>query len=154
VLGDVPSTNVGGTVRRRLFPRLDVLGTGGAMFQGHELGGFFTGRASLALDDEWAGTLGVEVRRQHLGTARWSGARALLSMPFYTSFRVATEVELVRPDDQQGRTRLWPWALFALGYRAPRGWDFAGGVEVVGTRDDRRELHALLRVSYSFERVR
>lgn len=154
VLGDIPSTTAGGTVRYRVAPRLDLLGTGGALFQGEDLGGFFTGRASLALDDEWAGTLGVEVRRQHLGSARWSGARALLSMPLYSAFRLATEVEVVRPDDQQGGTRLWPWALVALGYRAPRGWDFAGGVEVVGTRDDRRELHALLRVSYSFERVR
>jgi hypothetical protein len=154
VLGDIPSTTTGGTARYRVAPRLDLLGTGAAIFQGQDLGSMFTGRASLALDDDWAGTASVEVRRQYLGTARWSGARALLSIPILSSFRFATELEMVRPDDQQGRTRLWPWALFALGYRAPRGWDFAGGVEIVGTRDDRRELHALLRVSYAFERVR
>ncbi len=153
VLGDIPSTTTGGTLRYRVAPRLDLLGTGGAMFQGSALGGFFTGRASLALDDDWAGTLGVEVRRQHLGDARWSGARALLSLPLFTSVRLATEFELVRPDDQKGGTRVWPWMLVGLGYRAPRGWDFAGGVELVGTRDDRREVHALLRVSHSFERL-
>jgi len=154
VLGDIPATTSGATLRHRIAPRLDLMGTGGAIFQGSELGGYFTGRANLALDDDWAGNIGVEVRRQYLDKARWVGVRALLGLPLGASFRFATELELVRPDDQKGGTRLWPWALAAIAYRAPKGWDFAAGVEALRTRDDRNELHALLRVTYNFERMK
>jgi hypothetical protein len=150
VLGDIPSTTFGGTLRYKIAPRLDLLGTGGGIAMGKELGGFVTARATLALDDDALGTLGVELRRQYVSTARWSGARVLLGLPLGASVRLATEVEAVRHDDG----RFWPWALLALAYRAPRGWDFVAGVEAVTTRDERRELHALGRISYAFERSR
>lgn len=148
VLGDVPSTTMGGTFRYKVAPRLDLLGTGGAINMGTDVGAFATARATLALDDDALGTLGVEVRRQSVAGARWTGARALLGLPLGGSVRVATEVEVVRHDDG----RWWPWGLLALAYRAPRGWDFVAGVEAVTTRDERRELHALGRVTYAFER--
>lgn len=150
VLGDIPSTVIGGTVRYKVAPRLDLMTTGGGITMGNDLGGYITGRATLALDDDALGTLGFEVRRQFVGAARWVGARALLGLPLGGSVRVATEVEVVRHDD----ARVWPWALLALAYRAPRGWDFVAGVEATTTRDERRELHALGRVTYSFERSR
>jgi len=154
VLGDVPATTSGGSVRWRIAPRLDLVGIAAAIATIEDLGGYWTGRASLALDDDWAGTVGFEVRRQEFGTARWTGARALSSVPLGSSLRAALELELVRPDDQRGGTRLWPWALAALAYRTRIGWDFGGAVEVVGTRDDRTELHALLRATYAFESLR
>ncbi len=150
VLGDIPSTTFGGTVRYKIAPRLDLLGTGGGIAMGRDLGGFATARATLALDDDALGTLGVELRRQYVGSARWTGARALLGIPLGASVRLATEIEAVRHDDG----RFWPWALLALAYRAPRGWDFVAGIEAVTTRDERRELHALGRVTYTFERSR
>lgn len=154
VLGDLAATTTGGTVRYKIAPRLDLVGTGGAIATTEDVGLYWTGRASLALDDEWAGTVGLEVRRQQLGTARWSGVRGVSSVPLGKSLRAALELELVRPDDQQGRVRLWPWALAALAYRTKVGWDFGGAVEVVGTRDDRTELHALCRATYAFESLR
>lgn len=154
VLGDLAATTTGGTVRYKIAPRLDLVGTGGAIVTTEDVGLYWTGRASLALDDNWSGTLGVEVRRQELGTTRWSGARALSSVPFGKSIRAALELELVRPDDQQGHVRLWPWALASVAYRTKVGWDFGGAVEVVGTRNDKTELHALLRATYAIESLR
>jgi hypothetical protein len=145
VLGDIPSTTLGGTLRFRAAPRLDLVATGGAINNGNDLGGYITARATLALDDDAAGTLGVEVRRQFVDTSRWLGARALLGLPLTQSFRLATEVELVRHDD----ARIWPWALVAFAYRM-QAWDFAVGAEALRGRDERNELHALGRVTYTF----
>lgn len=156
VLGDIPAQTGGGTVRHRIAPRLDLLATGAAVTTGEEIGGYAIGRATLALDDDWNGTIGAELRRQHVPGGRWTGARALASVPVSHAFRVALEIELVRADAlrTEDRTRYWPWALGAISWRGPHGWDLAAGVEVQGRRDDRRDLHALLRAAWSFERSR
>ena len=87
----------------RPAPRLEVLGTGSVQVQGDELGGQGVGRATLALDDDWGATVAFEVRRVYFGTARWTGARALLTVPLPWHLRAATEMELVRPDEPDGR---------------------------------------------------
>jgi len=153
VLGDVPSTTGGGTARWRAAPRLELLATGAVVRASEALGGTATGRATLALDDDWAGSVGVEVRRQALAASRWTGARVLAMVPLPARFWVSGELEIVRPDQPRGGSELWPWALASLSYRSAAGWDLAAGVEVAG-RDPRGEVHALLRASYAFERSR
>jgi hypothetical protein len=150
VLGDYAATSAGATVRHRAFPRLELVGTASGQMQADEVGGQAIGRATLALDDEWAGTVGIELRRVDFGTARWAGARAIASLPLSVAVRLATELELVRPDDPRGRGVLWPWALVALAVRPAPRWDIACAVEASSGREYRHEAHALVRASYTF----
>jgi hypothetical protein len=154
VLGDYAATSFGLSQRWRAFPRLELLGTGSGQIQGVETGYQATARTSLALDDEWAGTLGLEARRVDFGRGRWTGARALVSLPVRWGFRVATELELVVPDDSQNRGDVWPWALGSIGWRSANGWEAAAGIEGASGPENRSEVHALARLSYSFERTR
>lgn len=152
VLGDFASTNAGGTLRWRAFPRLELLGTASAQVQAADVGGQGTGRATLALDDGWDGTLGIEGRRVDVGAARWSGVRVLASVPVSSRMRASTELELVVPDRPRGRPSLWPWALGALSYRIGAAWDVAGGIEASSGPEDRGVLVALARASFVFDR--
>jgi hypothetical protein len=152
VLGDFASTNVGGTLRWRAFPRLELLATGSAQVQASDVGGQGIGRATLALDDAWDGSLGVEGRRVEVGTARWSGVRFIAGVPLSSRVRASTELELVVPDRPRGRPWLWPWALGALSYRIARAWDVAGGIEASSGPEDRGVVVALARASFVFDR--
>jgi hypothetical protein len=154
VLGDVPSTTTGASTRYRIAPRLDLTATLAAIATGGELGAYGVGRAVLAFDDDFAGSLGFELRRQSVDKAAWTGARTIVVLPLGASTRVSTELELVRPDVAPGSNRVWPWALVAVAHRWPSGWETGLAVEALGTRDDRHELHAMARVSYVFERIR
>lgn len=152
VLGDYAATSFGATGRYRAFPRLELVATGSGQIQDGETGGQGTARATLALDDDWAGTLGLEARRVDFGRARWSGARAFASVPLVYRFRAATELELVRPDDPRGRGDVWPWALGALSWRSESGWETAAAVEASSGPEYRSEVNVLARLSYTFER--
>lgn len=154
VLGDYASTSVGSSLRWRAFPRLELLATGSAQRQGDEIGGQGFGRATLALDDDWSGTTGVEVRRVDFGGARWTGARTILGLPIGAGFRIATELELVVPDRPRGRGAVWPWALAAIGYRPSEAWDVALAMEASSGPEYTGELHGLARATYTFERPR
>lgn len=156
VLGDLPSTTSGGTLRWKAAPRLDLMATGAAVDTGSDVGGMGTFRATLALDDDAKGSAGLELRRQYVGTSRWSGARMTLIVPLSTVLRASGELEIVRPDPstRPGTSKVWPWGLAAITYRFTERWDAAAAVEGLRTRDDRNEIHALLRLSYSFERSR
>jgi hypothetical protein len=153
VLGDVPATTAGASFRWRAAPRLELMTTGATVQRTDSLGGSASARTTLALDDAWTGSVAVELRRDSVSTARWWGARTILVVPFTKSLRGATELEIVRPDDPPGKNAFWPWALFAATWRAPKGWDVAAGVEIAGTRDDRREVTAMLRASWAMESV-
>jgi hypothetical protein len=154
VLGDFASTNVGGTARWRAFPRLELLGTGSAQVQASNVGGQGIGRATLALDDDWNATIGVEGRRVEVGAARWTGARVVASVPVSTRVRLATELELVVPDHPRGRPMVWPWALGAISYRITNAWDVAAGVEASSGAEQRGTLAGLARLSFAFDRDR
>lgn len=153
VLGDFSSTNIGGTGRWRAFPRLELVATGSAQVQASDVGGQGLGRATLALDDDWDGTLGVEGRRVEVGHARWSGARLIAGVPVSRRVRVSTELELVVPDHPGTRPRLWPWALAAVSYKIGKAWDVAAGVEASSGPEDRSTLAGLARLSFAFDRL-
>lgn len=151
VLGDFATTNTGASLRWRAFPRLELLGTGSAQVQASQVGGQGSGRATLALDDEWNGALGVEARRVSVGDARWSGVRFIAGLPVSSNVRVATELELVVPDAPRGRPAVWPWALGAISYRFARAWDVAAGIEASSGPADRGLVAGLARLSYVFD---
>jgi hypothetical protein len=143
---------VGATARWRAFPRLELVATGSAQVQASDVGGQGLGRATLLLDDEGAGTVGVEGRRVDVGASRCSGARVIDGVPIAMRLRVATELELVVPDRPRGRPWLWPWALVAASYRLGRAWDVAAGLETSSGPTDGAVLAGLVRASFAFDR--
>jgi hypothetical protein len=149
VLGDFAATSSGATLRWRAFPRLELIATGSVQVQGDEVGGQGLGRATLALDDEWVGSLGLEARRVDFAGARWTGVRAIASLPLTTALRLASEVELVRPDNGGARGALWPWALGAVAWTSPSGWEIATAIEGSAGPELRSSVHALARLSYA-----
>jgi len=151
VLGDFPSQSLGATVKWRAAPRLDLLASGAGQSVGGDAGGNGWLRATLRLDDRGDGTMGLELRRQDVSTAQWSGVRALCARPLGRGFRYATEIEIAVPDHPDGRGTAWPWGLVALSWRSHDGWEVAGAVEASSSPQRRYETDALVRVSRALE---
>jgi hypothetical protein len=151
VLGDFPSEMVGGTVRWAAAPRLDILGSGAGQLVGGTLGMNAWIRSTLRLDDRGRGSLGLEVRRVDVGSARWTGFRAVGAEPLGRGFRLSSEIEVAVPDCPNGRGSAWPWGLLALGWRSKMGWEVAGAVEAASTPEYRYEANALARISKALE---
>jgi hypothetical protein len=149
VLGDLPSLTLGATVRWHATPRLDLLGSGAGQEVAAGAGGNGWLRATLKLDDRGAGSLGLEMRRADIPGAEWTGVRAIASLPLGKGFRYSSEIELVVPDDPDGRGAAWPWGLAALSWRSSDGWDLAGAVEASSSPQQRYETDALVRLSYA-----
>jgi hypothetical protein len=152
VLGDLPSQTLGATLRWRAAPRLDLLASGAAEDVAAGLGGNGWVRATLRLDDRGDGSLGLELRRVDVPDAEWSGVRAIAALPLGKGFRYSSEIEIVVPDHPDGRGVAWPWALSALSWRSPKGWEVAGALEASATPLHRYETDALLRLSYALDR--
>ncbi len=150
VLGDVPSTRAGTTVRWLAAPRLDLLATAATTIIDDRVGGDGTLRATLRTNDEGTASVGLELRRQAVPGAEWSGIRGIGTAPLSTRLAVAAEVEVARADHPDGRGDVWPWALVALTWHATPSWDFAGAAEGAATATVRSELTALLRASYAW----
>ncbi len=151
VLGDFPSEMIGGTVRWWAAPRLDVLASGAGQLVGGELGMNAWIRSTLRLDDRGNGSLGLELRRVDVTSARWTGFRAVAAQPLGRGFRFSSEVEIAVPDQPNGRGVAWPWGLMALAWRSKSGWEVAAAVEAASTPETRYEANALARVSRSLE---
>jgi hypothetical protein len=151
VLGDFPSEMIGGTVRWKAAPRLDVLASGAGQLVGGELGMNAWIRSTLRLDDRGLGSVGVEVRRVDVISARWTGFRAVGAQPLGHGFRLSSEIEIAVPDQPNGRGSVWPWGLAALGWRSHAGWEVAAAMEAASTPEYRYELNALARISRSLE---
>lgn len=149
VLGDFPSQSLGATVRWRAAPRLDLLGSGAMQRASDEIGMNAWLRSVLRLDDRGEGSVGLEVRRQHVSTARWTGVRTIVSQPIAGGLRYSTELELAFPDEPDGRGSVWPWGLMALAWRSS-GWEVAAAVEGASSPEHRYETNALARVSRVF----
>jgi hypothetical protein len=146
VLGDFPSQMLGATVRWRVAPRLDLLGIGAVQSVGSELGSNEWARASLRLDDRGDASLGVEVRRQAVSTARWTGVRAIASAPIGGGFRYSSEIEVAAPDQPDGRGVAWPWGLLSISWRSRAEWELAGAIEASSTQQYRFQTDALVRL--------
>jgi len=146
VLGDFPSQMIGSTLRWEAAPRLDLLATGAGQAVGGAIGGNAWVRALLRLDDRGDGRLGLELRRQDVSTARWTGVRGIASHPLGAGFRLSSEIEIAAPDAPRGRGIVWPWGLLAIAWRRG-GWEAAGAVEAASTPQHRYEIDALVRLS-------
>jgi hypothetical protein len=151
VLGDFASTSIGSTVKWNAAPRLDVVAGGAGQEVGDTLGGNAWIRSTLRLDDRGAGSLAFEVRRVSVSTARWTGFRAIATKPIGRGFRYSTEIEIVVPDEPNGRGVVWPWGLMSLGWRSQSGWEVASAVEASSSVALQYEVNALARVSRSLE---
>ena len=151
VLGDFPSQMVGGTTRWYAAPRLDVLASGAGQLVGGELGMNAWVRATLKLDDTGLASVGVEVRRVDVVSARWTGFRVVGVQPLGRGFRASTELEVAVPDEPDGRGVIWPWGLVALSWRSKEGWEIAGAVEAASTPESTYEANALARLSKAWE---
>jgi hypothetical protein len=149
VLGDMPSETIGGTVRWRAAPRLDLLASGAGQDVAGGLGGNGWLRATLRLDDRGNGSLGLEVRRMAVPGAQWTGVRGIAALPLGKGFRYSNEIEIVVPDSPDGRGVAWPWGLSALSWRSRTGWELAGALEASSTPQQRYEADALVRLTYA-----
>jgi len=126
VIGDVPAQRAGAVWTWRAAPRLDLIADTGARRVDDDFGVELVGRARLRLDDRGRSMLGAELRRSGVDDDAWTGARGLARIALGHGLTASTELELVRPDDDD-RGSLWPWALGALGYQ--RG-DWQGAVAI------------------------
>jgi hypothetical protein len=151
VLGDLPSQTLGGTLRWRAAPRLDLLASGAGQDIAGGLGGNGWVRGTLRLDDQGGGSLGLELRRVDVPGVAWTGTRAVGAIPLSRAFRYSFEIEVVVPDHPDGRGTLWPWGLSALSWRSEVGWEVAGAVEASSSPVHRYETNALVRVSRALE---
>lgn len=153
VLGDVPSSRLGASVRWAAAPRLDVLGTGAAQEQDDRVGADATLRATLRTDEDGDGSLGLELRRQSVPGASWSGVRGIGVVPLKKNvLRASTEVELAAPDEPGHRGSIWPWVLVAVTWRITPAWDLAVATEAGVTSTATSEINALTRASYAWGR--
>jgi hypothetical protein len=151
VLGDVPSTRAGTTIFWRAAPRLDVLATMATQIIDGRVGGDGTLRTTLRTNEEGTASVGLELRRQAVPGAAWSGIRAIGTAPITTRLRTAAEIEIARSDEPDRRGDVWPWALVALTWRVTPSWDIAAAAEASATSTSRSELVALLRASYAWD---
>jgi hypothetical protein len=151
VLGDFPAQVLGSTVRWAAAPRLDLMLTGGGQNVAGDLGGYATIRGNLRLDDRGAGTLGIELRRQDVPNAQWTGVRVTVSEPLGAHLRASTEIEVAAPDTPADRGVAWPWGLVALAWRPGKGWETAGAIEAGSTPRYRFEWTGLLRIARTLE---
>jgi hypothetical protein len=146
-LGDVASREIGAVVLWRAAPRLDVSGSlAGSAVDGHA-GEDASMRATLRLDDRGAGAVAVEARRRGGVAAAWTGLRVTGRYPITRTLASSAEVELVIPDDSDGRGAAWPWALWALTWQPRDRWEGAIAVEAGASPEHRFELSSLLRVA-------
>lgn len=127
VLGDVPAQSAAATATWRAAPRLDVTADVGARRVDGDLAPDVTLRGQLRLDDRGAGMISGELHRAGASDSGWFGARLTARVPVRAGIGVATELELVRPDDD-AHGAWWPWALAAVTGRRGR-WDGAIAIE-------------------------
>ncbi len=130
VLGDVATQKVGASTRWRAAPRLDLLATAAVRLYDDTAGAELLGRGVLRLDDKGKRALTVELRREDGPEMGWTGARAGLRLPLNAAWHVSSEVELVVPDEADGRGTVWPWALGAVSWRFADSWTAAAAMEV------------------------
>ena len=145
VLGDQRSRRLGGQVRWRAAPRLDLYGEGAALAAGGGWGELVVARAQLRLDDRGTGMLAGELRREWAPMGGWSGARASARVPV-GAFTVGVEGELVMPERSAGNGSLWPWGLASIARRFGR-WEAAAAVEASASSDYEHRVDGIARLT-------
>jgi hypothetical protein len=148
-LGDIPSDTFGATLMWRMCPRLDLLPMMSGRILDGNVGVDATVRTTLRLDDRGAGALMLDLRRQGAGIDPWTGARVAARVPLPRTIFVASELELVVPDNPNGRGEAWPWALVGVGFR-PGRFEIASAIEMASTPRSKFELNAMMRASMSW----
>lgn len=152
VLGDVPSESLGAGVSWRAAPRLDVRASSGLRVVDDQVGMEATARATLRLDDRGRGALGVELRRDGVDPlSSWTGVRGTARVPVGDRLIASTELELVIPDDSNGRGAVWPWGLVALAWRPASLWEASAGFEARSSPEHRYAVSGLLRLTRQWE---
>jgi hypothetical protein len=146
VIGDVPSQRIGALLSLRAAPRLELAADLGARRIDDDVTPELTFRARLKLDERGDGLAGLEVRRAD----EWTGARATGRLPLGAGFRLSSELELVVPDDANGRGEVWPWGLVALSWRHGL-WEAALAAEASSSPEFRRRLDVLAQLSRRWE---
>jgi hypothetical protein len=142
VLGDTPSARGGMLVSSKVAPRLELTSDLGLRAAADDLGTLLVVRARLALDDNFRTAVSGELRRDGVGDDAWTGARAAARVALPYSLTASSELELVVPDRDRMRGRVWPWALGALSYeRGP--WRAAGAVEASASAQYRSRVDVL-----------
>ena len=136
VLGDVPSQRVGSVVTWRAAPRLDLIGDLAVRRIDDDFAEEITGRARLRLDDRGTSSVIGELRRSGGDNSAWTGARAAARIALPRSLAVATELELVIPDDGS-KGAAWPWALVAMDRQRRMVPDHFVAGDQAGGRSDR-----------------
>lgn len=151
VLGDVASQYLGGRVRWRAAPRLDVIADGGARRLDDVYVEQATLRGVLRLDDRGKGVVSLQLRRQGAPDDRgWMGVRGTFRYPLLETVRIAVEAELVRPDEPAARGSWWPWGLVAAQWTPTPAWQVALAGEASVTSELERSFDVLARVSYQW----
>lgn len=151
VLGDVASQYLGGRVRWRAAPRLDVIADGGARRLDDQIVEHATLRGVLRLDDRGRGMVSLQLRRQGATEDRgWIGVRGALRIPIIEDVRLAIEAELVRPDEPAARGSWWPWGLVAAQWTPTPAWRIGLAGEASATSELERSFDVLARVSYQW----
>lgn len=146
VLGDVPSQRVGTVVTWRAAPRLDLIADVAARRIDDDFAEELVGRARLRLDDRGTSAVTGELRRSGGDTEAWSGARVAARIALPHALALATELELVIPDQDRGTGAVWPWSLVALTWERA-SWSAAIAVEASASPEYRYRVDALFQLS-------
>lgn len=143
VLGDVPSQRAGTVLTWRAAPRLTLTSDLAVRRIDDELGEELVGRARLDLDDTRKNAVTTEVRRS--GAGGWTGVRVAGRIALPHSMALATELELVRPDDGD-RGTVWPWGLVGASW-ARADWQMAVAIEASASPEYRHRVDAIFQVA-------
>lgn len=151
VLGDVASRRAAMTVDYRVAPRLDVNAVAGVRWIGADASESLRGRAELRLNDEGTSSLTGELRREAAPDGDWTGLRTAARVRIMDGLTAATEVELVIPDEPQGRGKVWPWALIGLEWLPVEEWKVAAGALTSASPQLASRTDVLVRVTHQLE---
>jgi hypothetical protein len=138
VFGDTPAERAGTDITWRAAPRLDVDGELGVRRAAEATAPELVARGRLKLDDNGASALTGELRRDGVGSDKWTGARGAARIALAEALGFSTELELVIPD----RGGAWPWGIAALSWSCA-GWDAAIAVEALASPQYRYRVDAL-----------
>ncbi len=147
VLGDIATQKAGVSTRWRAAPRLDVSGTAATRYYEDDFGAELMLRSVLRLNDRGSRAVSLELRREDAPDTGWTGARAALRYPLDSRFTLSNELELVVPDEPNGRGKVWPWALAGVTWRITSGWRLAAAVEVSASPEDRYRFDGIARLT-------